>query len=967
MNENILKAKGVELLCQYTNNDKLVKFIATLPKYKINTLYDVKMVKRTIINSIPGFGETKWRRLEEVRDVLNNNIQEIISTSELAGADIVEIGSETPNTVNHTAILNHIPETVMSIPIYWLLESGEVSSDYESIIRNTLKGYTIKDILTLDVCKLSQLRGVGIHKQEMVIKFKESVLSIVDNKEKDLEAQYIASKSIPVLPSPGNAGESYTSLIKRFIDEVSELYKKCGKKDCADAIRLAYQYGYDINSIAVNKKKTRARIEQWLTERNSKYKSFVWVLKNNILASNVSDMLFYAVSDEFCSAMQNIEQLCKKTPLEASLKTFLGDGADDNVINFILHYLGAKIFDGKVYGTLITERFVIINCELQHLTKKWGAVFNLMRECVKPINKDTLIIHLRKKFKQLPRQVEDVILNIIENSNQFDVKKTDLTTEYSLTWQELLSMQSRIERILYEKKEAMQRKTIEEEYNRRLRIYGLSDPEVFNINASKNIHQLHQGGTWIWKEYTNINKTISRTELIRQYVAKVQKFRMEEIMEYLREIIPDIKERSVKTILTSYCRSTTEGYYIDRNCKADFSDLHIATTEDILPNLVNIMNKTKEYTYRDLGLIYSDKYKISVPVSKIRTTCNNSNFFIIIKGLSRKVPNKVKINPEWDGCYKPEVKDGKRGIQAEWKKRVREEMICKLRYSPNYEMASNELCKHIASFVPSDISNTGVYKIFQDESIFIVKEKTSGRGNIIALNIEEWEKEYKQHLVDKDDCATTYKYEAYNERLKQVQQQQSSRPLYNMSTKNEDDLNNLYTSMQSLISYNLQQLVRDNMGIVDFKDVWSYMIEQMNIREGGVDNAYYRMLNQLYGYMFGSTTRNDRYFLWVEIRLNYEPYLKKLLSLRGFPVVKIKGENKGKEMQLKDLINQCQENNILPKKEVDCFVSKCISHILTTRNFKGHNAENTPNDTIIVQNIQKVLILYLYTTMKLKK
>ena len=179
MNENILKAQGVELLCQYTNNDKLVKFIATLPKYKINTLYDVKMVKRTIINSIPGFGETKWRRLEEVRDVLNNNIQEIISASELAGADIVEIGSETPNTVNHTAILNDIPETVMSIPIYWLLESGEVSSDYESIIRNTLKGYTIKDILTLDVCKLSQLRGVGIHKQEMVIKFKESVLSIV--------------------------------------------------------------------------------------------------------------------------------------------------------------------------------------------------------------------------------------------------------------------------------------------------------------------------------------------------------------------------------------------------------------------------------------------------------------------------------------------------------------------------------------------------------------------------------------------------------------------------------------------------------------------------------------------------------------------------------------------------------------------------------------------------------------------
>ena len=71
-------------------------------------------------------------------------------------------------------------------------------------------------------------------------------------------------------------------------------------------------------------------------------------------------------------------------------------------------------------------------------------------------------------------------------------------------------------------------------------------------------------------------------------------------MEFLREIIPDIKEQSVKTILTKYCISTTEGYYIDRDSKADYRDLHIATSEDITLSLINIMDKAKEYTYQDI-------------------------------------------------------------------------------------------------------------------------------------------------------------------------------------------------------------------------------------------------------------------------------------------------------------------------------------------------------------------------------
>ena len=961
MNEYILKTLSVELLEQYVGNDKLLRFISVLPKYKIKTLYDVITAEYVITNSTPGFGETKWKLLEELRDVLNNNIEKIMNEYKQVEYDMKDVVVEVENSAIHRNTFNNVSQGVMSIPLDWLIESGMVDMRFASVISNTLKGKNIGDILTLDVSKLSQYRGVGARKQELVIQLRGVIQSMIEEQE-DLEVQYIGSKSIPVLPSAGNTDESFSSLIKRFIDEVAVRYEKCGKKDCADAIRLAYQYGYDIKSIAVNKNKTRTRVEQLLTESNPIYKSFLWVLHNNLSSSDGSSLQLYEVSNEFRHAIQEIQNFCRKTPTKDSLIEFLGEGADDNVVNFILHFLGAKIFGGEIgYNTRIKEQFIVVDCDLKHLKNKWGVIFTLLGHSVKPVKKETLILELRKKFSPLPKQVEDIIISIVENSNQFEVERTDLITAYSLKWQELPSMQSRLERILFENKTSLQKSDLENEYNRRLRKCGMEDPDVFHIRTSKNIHQLHRGGTWIWKEYTTEKKTISREKLIRQYVAHKQKIRIEDIMEFLREIIPNIKEQSVKTILTKYCISTTEGYYIDRDSKADYRDLHIATSEDITLSLINIMDKAKEYTYQDIYEIYRDRYKIAIPESKIRTTCENPDVFTIIRGENRRVVNKVKINPLWDGTY--EVRNRTRGVVAEWKRNVREEIINKLRYSPNYEMDRYELCKHLDSFIPKDVSRTGIYKIFDDENTFVVKDKEGSVGKIIALNIDKWETELKQHLANQDNCASTYNYDPKDRHLQDAQHKQLTNPRYNLSTKTDEDLDNLYASTISLISYNLQQLVNDNMEIIDMKSVWSFMVEQMNIIGGGVDSAYYRMLNKLYAYMFGATSREDRYYLWVELRLNYEPYLKKLLSEGGYSIIK----SDGKDMQLKDLINLCQTINVIPKKDDMCHITQCVSNMLNKRNYRGHNAEDTPNDTIIVQNIQKTITLYLYTSMQIKK
>ena len=871
------------------------------------------------------------------------------------------------NNLNHKYAVKHntsvnmdnknIIETVLQIPLEWMLDAGKVDSTYASIVTNTLQNYSVNDVLTIDIHGITQHRGVGKVKIEKILSLQQDINSLISSAECvcDIYDTYINSQTIRVLPSAGDVQESYASLIKRFINEVASLYE-ARKMQNPYAIQLAYKHGYDHKLIAVNRNKDRETVRQWLTSTDPRHKSFIWELRNIICGE--SKLQLYAVSDEFRSALQDIQSLCQTTPLVSTLKHQLGEGVDDGVLQFVLDYVGAKKFGGDVgYKTKVKDEFVV-GCDLKHLNGVWSPIFKMLNASVKPQTRESLIILIRKNFKHLPEFAENIILGIIENSPQFESETIGLMTSYKLTWSELTTMQSRIERILYDSGQAMPKCDIEVVYNRLLRENGMSDPEVFQIKNSKNIHELYEGGTWIWKEFTNEKKTISRKQLILQYIATHQKFKFDEIMAYLQTIIPTIKERSVKTILATYCISTSEGFYIDKNSREDLSELHKITSDDILRELVDIMGNGQEYTYKGLEKLYSQEYKISVPVSKIRRTCeNNPEVFIIVKGGGRRIPNKVKKNPEWNGVY--QEKDRKRGAQVEWKRNVKEEAINRLRYAQNYEIDSSELVAELISFIPKGIKTNNVYKVFKEDDAFIVRKKDDNRRNIIALN----EAYYKQYLSSQDSASTMYIFQGDTPELQKVQQLQSRNPLYNMSTQTPEDLNNLCVSTKNFISWHLQQLEQDNMAIEDFGGAWSYMITHMNVLNGGSHNAYYRLLNQLYGYIFLPHTHNDIYYLWVEMRLSFEPYLRALLTKHGFSV----GDEEGNLLQLKRLIDLCQSEGLLPKRGDGCHVTRCIAHMLRNRNFKGHNAEDTPDDVTIIRNIQEEITLYLYTSMRFQK
>ena len=946
----------VEELSHFVNTPDLIKFIATLRNYSIVTLQDLQNISAEEFREYRGVGETKIEKLQSLKVLLNDNLECILYDDECASNDSSSFSKET---------IKELEE----VPISYLISTLTEQKDRSALqsVSKYAKVDNVGELCILSRGTLTNTPSLGVTKVERVVLIQKS---LQDEEYKNaLISGYLDSLSVPCLPSV--CGECLAQNVMQFIREYIALSKEQNERDLtATSIELIFLHGYSIENAATHCGIDQERIRQrvYYNTHPSFFKKMRQMAFGNLAEY---DNPKFTLSEEFKKKLNELKINMRSGMLKTDFIQNVGINQvcditqKKGVQTFLTKLLEVKKFSGETHGTRVKGDY-LISGNINDLKKVWGVVFKTLDSFVKPFIKEELIGLVKKNYPNIQPWVIDTIVGTIESDeNQFIVTKDGLAVKYQLQWNSLQSEQSRIERILYEAKRSMHRQEIERELIRLVDMYGLARPKSITPHSSNNIFELVEGGTWIWREYTDYRNTISKLELVRQYAAEHQKVLLSDVVEHVRKFISNAEEKSIRSLLLKCCNATTSDRYIYKTCQEQFPEEQVVTNSDLLPEVVKILEKGAKYSYQEICDLFTQKYGYSITKEKIRKICSNEDVFIVESPKSKRHGCLVMINPNWDGNY--EKRTLERGIQAKWKKNVREEMINKLRYSPNYEMKRSELLSQIKSFVPKNVKFPNVYKIL-DDKIFIIKEKESGRGAIVTLNINEWETEFKKQLVNNTNNASTYSYEFEDHTLHEAQQKQLSNPRYNMRTNSDEDLNNLYASSKSLISYNLKLLLNDNMEITDFDSVWSYMVNQMDISRGGVDNAYYRMLNMLYGYMFGSTTRTDRYCLWVEIRLHFEPYLKKLLCSKGFSIMNVvknkDGKEENREKALKELINLCQFNNILPPKDVNCHISQCISNILNKRNYKGHNAEDTPNDTIIVQNIQKTITLYLYTTMQ---
>lgn len=867
-------------------------------------------------------------------------------------------------------------DDIFSLPIEYLLKAiSDVS--LQKVIR-LLPKYNINkisDLTEFTYDDLLSIRGLGKTKIDAIMQLAKLVY---DQKVIDAVADYYERCiKVRALPSDDSEEESAGSVIKRFLKEYVNLFQELKDNKLVSNtftrhcfVELAYLHDYTTKMIAAHRSVDVERVRQILTSDQDIHNSFIWqvrrMVKEGCTDNDASRIL---ISDKLRKHLADIESFCRSCPTVGELRKRIGLGnseEDRAVLRFIRHYTGAKWFGGECgKSTRIKEEFIVF-VDIEGLSRYWHSIFLKLDDTVVPYAKEALLLFLQKQKGNLSQQMQDTIFNIIEHSNQFVKIEEGSVIKYQLHWKDLCSAQSQAERIIYEFGRPCSRREIIDEYNRRATIYELSPfNETVGIRSERdsginrrvkirNVVEYNAGGTWAWTDCVETPKTFTITNLVKKYMAEKEECSFDEVYQYVSKYITEPNERTIKTTLGKLCYPTSRGFYVYKEsgkAKSNIADLCIATMEDITPHLVKIMETDKRYSYQELG----DKLLINghkVNVSKIRRCClNHPEVFVITKSASRTGVSKISLNPSWSGEIS--AKESQLGRpKKSYRILMKECAINLLRSAENYTMSKREVVANIRKYLPEGIKQNNIYKIF-DDPIFIstVIDKVA----YLTIDKEIWEEIYQSEVES---------------HIKQSLQELSDRPtiqngdsadiisvgaLIQVDFTTDRDMKNLGKRVKQELNRELLLITRDGMGIEDFETVWQNMIDLMNVSTEPQDSAYKRMLRSLYSYIFGKTNVDDRYFLFTEIRLCIEPYLKDLLK-KIYPHDETIG--------LAKVIGVCQNVGLLPLRDDDKALSRYITIIINSRNVKGHTAEFTPSDGEMILKIKQALVICLYATSK---
>lgn len=782
--------------------------------------------------------------------------------------------------------------------------------------------------------------------------------------------------SIPVIPTDTDQEESFAQMLKRFLKEFVSVSKNkidiltTPQQVREKAVECTYIHGYNHDITASELHKDREYIRQLTSSLNPKDSySFVRELRNMVFSNQTHNKGYFTLSERFIAKLKEVDGWCQRAISKSSFMEKCGQGADEKTLLFGIDFTGTNLYAGNSREeTRINDDF-IIKCSCTDLKSEyWGAIFNILNDKIKPYSKAELRKDIQKKFPRISSGLLNIIFEMIEDSSQFEKTGENFGRSYQLSWKDLSGVQSRVERILYDSQEQMQREKIESIYHellaknklpRDLKSFKISSARRSSVDGNKeitNIVEQQAGGYWIWKELATHPSTMTLKDVVERYVIEKRGVLIEDTIKHVRTFIPTANEKSIKSLLNTFCYTTREKTYVYKTAIKEFPKLHFLLGEkQILDNIVKAMQLSKDYTVKDLHLLYFEKYGVTITEQKIyRIVTKYDNLFVIIKGEGRRNPIKIKLTKDYKSIFESinlEKNKTTTNYRCEYKNTITAHALSILRGVEGHQMQLKELVRIVKTHIPNNIKFNNIYKIF-DSSLFIKKKDDKNPKNIIILlNTDAWEQKYEEEIksserqsmiqVDKDGTQSS--------KPQTIKPTSTSAFVFNPDQHMKD----LKAGVKNMIYYYLNKLKKDDNVTIDFDIAWDNMIDLIGIIQEPINGGWRRLFGYLYNYIFFSTTHNERYNLYTELRLSYEPLIKSLYKAL-YPeedIVSGLGTN----------IKNLQKKNILPKETQYCHITRYISHIINTRNTKTHEQEYTPDDGVLITRYKEFLTLYLYT------
>ncbi len=544
---------------------------------------------------------------------------------------------------------------------------------------------------------------------------------------------------------------------------------------------------------------------------------------------------------------------------------------------------------------------------------------------------ERLFVRKKSLLKNLP-----LVTYIVQNSGMFEDVNDGLK---QVKFKYLYPTGVRFARILLDnpKPHRMHKDDVLAKYNEIARAYGLVDynDRDFSITRCDFIESEGKSGFWKLKDMsvTTDNARKGATDLVRDFLAtlaSVQEFHIDALKKYLKDVNRECPDRSLRTTINGLGYITKEkgkGIYILK----DSSSKDKWTIVELIESMVTILaSDAKDRTMSKTDLKAKLK-KLKGKNVNDGTWCNAikkaPELFSVSKNGRRG--ELVSLLPDTIENIDFSIYEPEKG-SPEYRKAVYQTAIDELLRCKDYTMLLRDLKNIVEKEVPDDIYNNIIYRIFNQEDIFI---KSNTEPKYITLNLEVYKKLYAdadKSLFDSDkDSKVSKDLENFNYGF-----DWNILKMEILSHQNEAFLPSLTSAEKNVVLDKMYEIMKGKLQeLTSERQFWKTL----------------DLLNRLYLY---PTSCYDRELLSTKLILGVENYLSNLLELNGL---------ESGESGLYNKILIAQTSNLLPNRNFSHKINALIGYVISSRNNYSHNNNEKNNGfNAVLINIDRCLKFYIY-------
>ena len=206
------------------------------------------------------------------------------------------------------------------------------------------------------------------------------------------------------------------------------------------------------------------------------------------------------------------------------------------------------------------EPFVIKGENVTFINRVFGSVMKFFTEEVSYVSLEKQLLPFLIKRTDLDYNDEavNVILDIVRHSDLFEEKTIGGEVLYALRWQHLMSVPSRLARVLYDMGEPTHYLKVYEEYNRRAASFGLTEERIdvdFIRRVHPHIRSKGKTGIWVFSKNHEIENNKSLLDELKQFVSMEGGVVSEsDLLRFARSQEFVINERTLRAYLSQICR-----------------------------------------------------------------------------------------------------------------------------------------------------------------------------------------------------------------------------------------------------------------------------------------------------------------------------------------------------------------------------------------------------------------------------